>query len=266
MADHNNQASTTTKQSIVFLGVNVNLFKSCFFEPIKEDPMPSRAWDAFELVVLEEDPTTTVSRLSEALFANPNNNVVSVVFQSTDIAESLLDILVRFYNSGGLVVFFGIYGEFGDPDVLSSCFSLPEPWRFSAYTSEKYELTSQAHRSLGYAVTQQEYTKANLLSVPFRDRWMVELPMSLHAYLSSEADYDPSEPEYKEEEPAIKEAYLVYCERCHHHCPLAVHQNKNGGKLAYLGFVNGNDNIPRIVRALVTQKKIPSYSMMKGWY
>jgi hypothetical protein len=48
--------------------------------------------------------------------------------------------------------------------------------------------------------------------------------------------------------------YVKYCEKLYEQCPLAVHNNENDGRLAYLGFENGDGNIPYIVRALVANK------------
>jgi hypothetical protein len=39
------------------------------------------------------------------------------------------------------------------------------------------------------------------------------------------------------------------------HASLAMHTSRNGGKIAYLGFVNGDGNIPKFVRALLTGQK-----------
>lgn len=243
-------ANETSKESIVFLGVDTNLFKSCFFQGITE------GWQAFQLIEIDDEAENAESDLCSVL---AKEGVCSVVFQATSIDASLLELLINFYNSGGLVVFFGIDGEFADPGILSRHFSLPELWRFSGYTGEPYELTSEATDQLGHAISEQAYTKSNLLSVPIQDRWMVVKAQPLHLYIAEYAgciDGPVPNKDWKDEAASARAKYLEYCESCYQKCPLAVHKNENGGQLAYLGFVNGDDKIPLIVRALVTRRKI----------
>jgi len=244
------------KKCIVFLGVDMDLFKTCFFIGKEAD-----IWSSYELIVLDDDSDTVSSDLSKLLLSKPCN-VLSVVFQHTELKNtSLRHMLRQFYDSGGLMVFFGIDGEFADPGVLSKHFALTEAWKFSAYTAHEYEITSIADSSIGLNVTELEYAKANLLSVPIQDRWLVPKVESLHRYIDDHAgclDGEAPSEEWKREARAAKAGYVDYCESLYNQCPLAVHTNNNGnnGRLAYLGFVNGDGPIPCIVRALVTKTKI----------
>ena len=245
------------KESIVFLGVEMGLFESCFIAGIKDDVVPSKSWKAFEFIVIDDESENASSELSAAL---ASDSVQSVVFQSTSIKPSLLKSLVNFYNSGGLVVFFGIYGEFSAPNVLSNLFSLEEPWNFSAYTSEDYEVTYRGYDYFGFSVKEQSYTKSNLLSVPIQDRLMVAKAQPLHHYISEHAgdlNGSPPDEEWNEDVAHAKATYLDYCARCYLKCPLALHKNAKGGKLAYIGFVNGEGNVSLLIRSLVTRKTLP---------
>ena len=253
-------------KSIVFLDVDVGLFKTCFFkQTVQAPPKPSffggrappeEEWDSFELIVLDSGSGTVCADLSEAL---QKPGLRSVIFQGTEIESSLLSTLRQFYDTGGLVVFFGIYGNYSDPSTLSQQFSFPSTWDFAAYTKHDYEFTATARDYIDYDVKTQEYTKSNLLSVPVQDRWMVPKAQSLHEYIEEHAgclDGEAPNKEWEKEAEMAKAGYVKYCERLYQQCPLAVHKNKNGGRLAYIGFVNGDGNIPYIVRRLVANKKI----------
>lgn len=248
----------------MFLGVDVDLFKTCFF-PKEEEPVKSKQWASHELIILDVNSSTVSADLSDAL-SEPR--ALSVVFQDTELDAALLDILKQFYDSGGLVIFFGIYGVSSDPSRLSTTFALHEAWSFSGYTKHEYEMTSTAFDFIGYEVKEQQYTKCNLLRVPIQDRWMVAKPQPLHQYVEEIAgclDGDAPDEEWKREAEKAKTRYVDYCEGLYEQCPLAVHKNDNGGRLAYLGFVSGDGNIPKIVRALVTKKEIPTHHFMFGW-
>jgi len=253
------------KKSIVFLGVDVDLFKTCFFQ--KEEQLSSsktvsfgrereeEQWDSFELIILDDESATASADLSETL---QKPSVRSVVFQDTELDSSLLSTLRQFYDSGGLVIFFGIYGEFSDPTTLSQQFDFPEAWKFSAYTDHEYEMTNTAVDYIGYGVKEQQYAKCNLLKVPIQDRWMVAKPLPLHQYIEEHAgglEGEAPDEEWKSAAKTAKAGYANYCDGLYEQCPLAVHMNKKGGRLAYLGFVNGDGKIPYIVRRLVTNKK-----------
>ena len=235
------------KSSIVFLGVNVDLFKNCFF------PGEEKEWNSYELIIIDDSSFSASADLTKYL---QEPRVQSVVIERLDMDALLLSTVRKFYDSGGSVVFFGIYGVFADPSSLSRLFDLPEPWHFSAYTRENYEITYTGMTYLGYEKMEQQYTKCNLLKVPVQDRWMVAKALPLHQYIDEHAgSLDGEEPseEWKEEAEEAKAGYIKYCESQYHQCPLAVHKNKNGGRIAYLGFVNGDGNIPFYVRRLVTK-------------
>ena len=240
-------------KSIVFVGVDVDLFKSCFCK--KEDGN----WESnYKFVVLDINAATASADLSKIL---QKPDVLSVVFEDFELDRSLLNILKHYYDTGGLVVFFGIYGEFAAPSGLSSLFGLSasEAWSFSAYTCHVYELTSTATNSFGFGVTELPYTKSNLLRVPVQDRWLVPKAMPLHEYIDNDAGFLDGEAPgemWNNDAKTAKEGYAAYCESLYEQCPLAVHKNANGGRLAYLGFVNGDGNVPKIVRALVTKTEI----------
>jgi len=264
--DHEINIQMSRSKSIVFLGVDVDLFKSCFFkQEVRAPPKPSffgrqaspeEEWDSFELIVFDSGSSTACADLSEAL---QKPGVRSVIFQDTGIESSLLSTLRQFYDTGGLVVFFGIYGDFSDPSTLSQQFLFPSAWKFSAYTKHEYEFTTTARDYIDYDVKTQEYTKSNLLSVPVQDRWMVAKAQPLHEYIEEHAgclDGEAPDKEWEKEAEMAKAGYVKYCESLYQQCPLAVHKNKNGGRLAYIGFVNGGGHISYIVRQLVANKKI----------
>ena len=262
-------SKATNKESIVFVGVDVELFKRCFFREDAEEEaknMPkSYSWSAVDLVCLDDSSPTIASDLTSAI---QKQGVLSVVFQSTDMDASILTTLIDFYTEGGLVVFFGIYGEFNAPTRLSDLFGLHEQWSFSAYTKHEYEVTYTGMDYLGPSYMTQQYTKSNLLRVPVQDRWMVAKAQPLHQYIDEYAgslDGQPPDEEWNQEVSRAKAGYLAYCEKQYEQCPLAVHKNDKGGRIAYLGFVNGDGNIPKYVRSLLTKKQIPSHTSIFGW-
>ena len=232
-------------KSIVLLGVQVDLFKSCFVAT-------ESLWAPYELIVLDESISS--SKLSATL---QKSGVCSVVFQDTDLDGSLLVTLKEYYDEGGLVVFFGIYGVYDDPSKLSVQFDLPKPWEFSAYTRYEYEITNIAMDCLGYKDMKAQRLKCNLLHVPIQDRWLVPKATPLHQFIedhlgSLQIGEEPDD-EWKRDVPKAKESYLEYCEGLYRQCPLAVHQNANEGQLAYLGFVNGDGDVERVVNCVLTR-------------
>jgi len=249
----------SNQKSIVFVGVEVDLFKMCFVETSLNVSQPRQEneeqWEEFELIVIDETSATANADLSKSL---QNPAVRSVVFQDIEeLDASLLHTLRQFYDSGGLVVYFGIDGVFTDSSALSKQFDLPEAWSYSGYTKYEYETTTIATDSIGFNVMESQYSKSNMLLVPMQDRWMVPKAVPLHRYLLENAgclDDDASDDEWTRDAERVKAGYIKYCEELYEYCPLAVHKNKNCGRLAYLGFVNGDGNVPYIVRALVTNK------------
>lgn len=230
-------------KTIVLLGIEATVFKSCFGQEAE--------WSPYVLVSLRNDCS-----LGELESVMDSNDICSLVIQELDLH---LEKVRNFFDSGGLVTFFGIYGDMRDPEELCSAFGFPGQWRFSAYTTHEYELTASATDWLGYTGITQQYTKSNLLCVPVQDRWMVPKAPSLQAFVDEAAGLlggkEPDE-EWKEDAKEAKESYISYCETLYEQCPLAVRQNPNGGKLAYLGFVNGDGNIPKIVRAFITKQEL----------
>ena len=154
------------------------------------------------------------------------------------------------------MAYFGIYGEFEAPSWLSQ--DLGMKWRFSGYTNHSYILTPIAQQKLGNKITEQEYTKSNLVDAPEEDRWMVPKPMSMEEFVEEHAYYDddPSpaaKEEYEREVQSARNRYPSYVDNLNSHSPLVVHNSTDSGTFAYIGFVNGDGNIPKIVRALLTK-------------
>mmetsp|Transcript_13864 Transcript_13864/g.33292 ORF Transcript_13864/g.33292 Transcript_13864/m.33292 type:complete len:210 (+) Transcript_13864:161-790(+) len=205
--------SRSVEQFVLFVGVDIELFKFCFGDDKK--------WSPFELRDFPL-PTTAGSAQSlgddlRAVLDSPG--LSSVVIQDADIFMydhvGVGQAIKQYYDRGGIVCYFGIMGEHSDLAVLNTLFDLNGQWQYMACTSHEYEMTNSAQLVIGYEVMRQQYTKSNLLRVPIQDRWMVD--------------------KYEQ-------------------CPLAVRKNSNGGRLAYLGFVNGDGNIPRIVKSVLTKK------------
>jgi hypothetical protein len=223
---------------VLLVGVEQHLFEGCFGN---EDGWPC----AFKWLDEECPLTVLASALNE-------EGLKSVVFQ--DYEGLHWDLLKGYYNDGGLLIYFGICGEFQAPVDLSS--RLGFHWRFSAYTSHEYALTAIGKHYLGNAITEQPYSKANLLQVPEEDRIMIPRVPSLKEFIDDQ-DFDEDEPTPQELEVARK-SYEDYIQELGAQVPLAMHRadNGSGGRFVYLGFVNGDGNIPKIVRALCSNRNI----------
>lgn len=223
----------STKRKVVLLyGIEDDLFKKCF--GMDEE------WSACVLESLRDD--CAAADLHRAL-CRPD--LCCVVFMD---ASEHYPILRHHYEAGGFIVFFGIYGEFTAPNILH-----PD-WRFSAYTRHEYELTSVGKHYLGHDVTTQQYTKCNLVSAPEGHRIMIPKMYSFEEYLKDHVGLEEEDiihPEMAEEVNEYRERYPKYIEELSNQSPLVVCRNENGGRIAYLGFVNGDGNIPKIVRALL---------------
>lgn len=232
------QILTMAEPFVLLVGVEQHLFEGCFG---KED-----AWPCVFQWLDEECPLTVLaSALNE-------EGLKSVVFQ--DYEGPHWDLLQGYYNDGGLLVYFGIDGEFQAPIDLSSRIGFN--WRFSAYTTHEYSLTVVGKHYLGNAVTEQQYSKANLLQVPEEDRLMIPKGLSLKEFIE-DRDFNDDEPTPQELEDARK-SYEVYRQELGAQAPLAMHRadNGSGGRFVYLGFVNGDGNISKIVQALCTNRNI----------
>lgn len=224
-------------KTILFVDANFDLFKACFME--------DGEWENCKFVVA---PDPCDSDQLDTLLAG--DGLVAVVFQYADTKH--FEALKQYYENGGVVVFFGCEGEFAAPSSLSR--RLGFTWRFSAYTKHEFELTPKAIAKLGSSVTQQQYTKSNLISAPEEDRWMVPKPQTMEEFVfdwvgcSDEASADE---ETLEEIQEAKRGYAEQLEALKNQCPLALHEGASGGKFVYLGFVNGDGNIPRFVRGIL---------------
>eukprot|EP00523_Entomoneis_sp_CCMP467_P015558 CAMPEP_0168773404 /NCGR_PEP_ID=MMETSP0725-20121227/4455_1 /TAXON_ID=265536 /ORGANISM="Amphiprora sp., Strain CCMP467" /LENGTH=220 /DNA_ID=CAMNT_0008822953 /DNA_START=37 /DNA_END=699 /DNA_ORIENTATION=- len=215
---------TSQVDHILFLEVDDNLFKTCFGT--------DNEWSC-RLTSLSESSTS--AQVAEAL---------------ADVDGTHMSLVRNYYRQGGWVVFFGIYGDFAAPQQLGNLFGVD--WRFSAYTKYEYVLTTAGKELLGDAITQQQYTKANLLSVPEEERILVPKPYweSVEKYKEEECDSDD------DDEETIRQNYQSHKDGLSRQVPLAVHTaQQGGGRIAYLGFVNGDGNIPQLVRALCTRSK-----------
>jgi hypothetical protein len=219
------------ESTVLLLAIDDNLFKTCF----GADPL----WPC-KLECLSEK--CTESELTTSL----KSSYCVVVDDEEECPH--WETVKQYYRDGGLVVWFGIFGEFSTPAFLSREFGLE--WKFSAYTKHDYVLTSVGKHVLGDAISEQQYTKSNLLAVPEQDRIMIPKGPSWEDFVE-EAD------ETDEESPRIQEKYDRYRRELDQQVPLAMHRaNDHGGRIAYLGFVNGDGNIPKFVRALCSGTKV----------
>lgn len=216
---------------VVLLDVEDELFKECFGHDSQ--------WPCQLLSLTSEENST--DEISKVLKSSS-----CVVIQN--IGGPSWNAIIDYYKSGGLVVYFGIVGEFSAPQDLSQAFGLN--WHFSAYTRHDYVLTEAGKAILGDAITEQEYSKANLLSVPEEDRLLV--PKNYYETLD---DYIKEEGDSDNERESMQKKYDELTEQLGNEVPLALHKADHGGQMAYLGFVNGDGNISKFVRALCTRSK-----------
>ena len=224
---------------ILLFGVDDDLFKSCFGKD--EEWLPSS---------LKSLPEECSNLDLQAALVQPGLHCV--VCMDVECFDRLQD----YYDNGGFVAFFGIYGEFNVPNHLNS------QWKFSAYTNHEYELTSVAKHYIGDAISKQQYTKSNLVSAPEGDRIMIPKIGSFEDYLSENFDidmediYDTNDPDTANEVKAARKQWPRIVDELSNQSPLVMHRNDQGGKVAYLGFVNHDGNIPKIVRALLNGIKV----------
>jgi len=228
-----------TMKTILFIGVDEHLFKVCFGQDDK--------W-ACQFKSLSED-----CGVDEETLALQQPNLQAVIIE--DDETPYWNAIQQFYHRGGFVVYFGILGEFAAVTRIGQQLGLR--WRFSAYTSHKYVLTPVAMHYLGGAVKEQEYTKANLVSAPVVDRLVVPKVPSIEDFIEDNVGCsgyteEQKDDEYEEEVAEARARYPQYCEEQMHQSPLVLHRNEEGGRFVYVRFVNGDHNIPDIVRALLT--------------
>ena len=236
-----------TCKTILFVDANYDLFKACFME--------AGEWDGCKFEVAP-DPCSA-ENLTSLL---SDNSTAAVVFQEGRTKH--WEALKEYYHNGGVVVFFGIIGEFGAPYHFSS--RLGFTWRFSSYTCYEFELTHKAISKLGNAVTQQQYTKSNLISVPEEDCWMTPRIYTMEEYVSECvgcSDEKNADEETLQEIKEAKSSYPEYVEGMKSQSPLAVHEGQNGGRFVYLGFVNGDGNIPKFVRGTILGETISTQDL-----
>lgn len=233
---------------MVLIGVDKGLFLSCFGE---ED-----AWSPIKIITLDDGtPTKKVRRV----MSDPGLKSVVVDLDENDVH---LPLVKRHYEGGGRVVWFGVYGEFAAPGLITKHFGCD--WKFSAYTAHAYVLTEAGKKLLGDAVTEQQYSKANLLFVPEEDRVLVPTTYEggFREYCEDDQGYlggeDESNSEYDAEElERCREAYRRHEDYLGRQVPIALHANEStGGSVAYVGFVGPDGNAPRIVRAICCGQKV----------
>mmetsp|Transcript_20723 Transcript_20723/g.30609 ORF Transcript_20723/g.30609 Transcript_20723/m.30609 type:complete len:690 (-) Transcript_20723:108-2177(-) len=218
---------------ILLLGIDDDLFKTCFGK--------DASWSC-KIKSLPENCTRDV--LDKAL-SEPD--LISVAFQDFDTHYQRLK---QYFFQGGFLVYFGIYGEYTAPGQLSRDLKMG-PWSFSAYTNHEYKLTHKALEKLGNKITEQQYTKGNLVKAPVIDRLMVPKGVSFEEY--KEENCDSGEDDYEEQVKKAPASYESYINRLGEQSPLVMHKASHGGEVLYLGFVNGDGNVPSIVRALLSR-------------
>lgn len=234
-----------TNKTVLFVDAEVDLFQTCYGD--------ENAWGDCKL----ESVPTDCDPSQFTLLLQSTSNLIAIVFD--DERTKHFDALKQYYQDGGFLVFFGIMGEFQAPYRITT--QLGFAWGFSAYTRHEYVLTAKAIAHLGDAVTEQQYTKSNLIRAPEEDRWMVPKVLAMEEYLVEYCGMESGEDEGLceedlEEMRRARDGYPEHCDGLYRQCPLAVHEGDNGGRFAYLGFVNGEGNIPIIVRGLILGEKI----------
>ena len=171
------------------------------------------------------------------------------------------DLIEKYYKCGGFVVYFGYEGVFNAPDMLNKTFGVQ--WKFSSYMRHEFELTPVGIELLGDAITEQQYSKSNMFSAPKNDRILVAkkcrtLEEYMREYMGLDVD-NFTEDDYAEFDADARIGFSQHIEEMENQAPLLMHTNPtHGGKIAYLGFVNDDGNIPKFVRALLTGIKTQS--------
>lgn len=91
---------------------------------------------------------------------------------------------------------------------------------------------------------------------------MVPKTATIEEYVLDNVGYSDESTADEETLDEIREAkayYPKHIEELHNQCPLAVHEGSHSGKFIYLGFVNGDGNIPKYVRGSIMGEKISAY-------
>lgn len=220
---------------ILLLAVDDSLLKTCFG---KEDE-----WEGCAFQSLSD--SCSEAELSEAL-CDPN---LQAVVLDDDVPHWLL-LKDFFQTKRGFLVYFGIMGEYKSSVIQDLC---PD-WQFSGYTKHEFVVTEVAQHYIGDAITTQQYTKSNLYAAPVGDRLMTPKVLSFDEFLEDCCNYDPGDDGYETDVAKITARYPDHCENEGNQSPCLM-RFENGGRFLYLGFVNGDENIPKIVRALMTDSK-----------
>ena len=220
-------------KTILFLGVEVDLFTSCFGN--------ESLWKALGCQFQSLPEPCNLAAAAEAL---GNKDLQCVVIE--DHENEVWDLVKGYYDKGGFVVYFGIMGEFSAPSAIGG--EIGADWSFSAYTTHNYLLTPVAFNYIGDAIRKQQYSKCNLVAAPEGERLMVPEVMTLEEFFEENASDDDDE----EEVAKAKASYEEFREAQLRQSPLVLHRNEKGGRFAYLGFVNGDGKIPNIRQALLT--------------
>lgn len=231
---------------VALVGVDKELFVACFG---KDD-----AWSPYKIITLDED--STMGEIQKVL-SDPGLKSVVVDLEEDDCYLSLVK---EYYRKGGRVVWFGIYGEFAAPGLISKHFGCD--WKFSAYTKHPYVLTEAGKDLLGDSVTEQDYSKANLLFVPEEDRVLVPKCESFKEYCEEYQGYyggeDKSNPECDAEElEECRDSYRRRQSELGRQVPIALRTDQTtGGSIAYVGFVGSDGNTPKFFRAICCGQKV----------
>jgi len=239
---------TDNNKFILLYGVDNDKFKHCFGN--------ENEWHC-EIVRIGKG----VDKNEVLITYLKNPNLLSVVVTEIDNTPNWDSIVQYYKNDGGFVLFFGVLGITDDVAKIGSI--IGREWKFSAYTKHEYDLTDVATHILGDFIKKQAYTKSNLVSAPVEDRLMVAETYSFDKYVQENVVYD--EEEDTKEENDLRKEYDEWIEGQLNQSPLVMYQDppKNGcgggGKFAYMGFVNSEDKIPKIARALLTGQNFEDY-------
>ena len=237
------RAKASSERFILLLGVDEALFAACYGR-VETWPCELRALDGS-------------CSADEARAAMDDPGVSCCVFR-----DEHWDSARRHYDAGGFVAYFGIEGMYNAPAKLSKVFGVR--WAFSAYDAHEHRLTPVGMRCLGDGVTEQRRAKSNMISAPEEDRIVIGKAMTLEEYFydhtgldASAVDLDKLDDGDREEYEAVRDVHHPrHCEEMENRASLAMHVHPgHGGRIAYLGYVNGNGNIPLFVRALLTGEK-----------
>jgi hypothetical protein len=233
--------NATSQKFILFYGIDDDLFKACFGD--------DHQWPC-KLVSLPEDCDPSLLSIT---LSNPN--LISVVIENTDIPH--WDRIMQHYKKGGFVAYFGVIGEFAVPEHLGQI--IRRPWKFYSYTRITIQVTDIGNEVLGGDTEytgKKLYVKCNFVSAPAEDRIMAGEVVPFEEYLGEhygmEVSLDNLDEDDMEEVEEARKYYPKWVEEQGHQAPLVMYRSSNGGKFAYIGFVNGEGMIPMVVRKLLS--------------